>query len=113
MPASRATSRRLSVDTLRCGPISFKAAAIKSSREIEALRPMTGSPSACTSGWGITVMGWAWTLSCKHHIGVINIQLYTRVYLYLYSACHECACQPHQTFVQKQAQMADSAFDCP
>ncbi|GAA0751738.1 hypothetical protein GCM10009107_24810 [Ideonella azotifigens] len=53
MPASRAISRRLSVETLRCGPSSFNAARMMSSREMCALRPgpwgSTGAGSAAAS----------------------------------------------------------------
>src|SRR6478672_951257 len=54
MPASRATSRRLRLDTLRCGPIRRSAAASRSSREIAALRP-TWPLSSLMSGMAVWV----------------------------------------------------------
>ena len=42
MSACRATSRRLSVETLRCGPTRVSAASTRSSREMTGLRPRGG-----------------------------------------------------------------------
>ena len=74
MPASRATSRKLRVETLRLGPTSLSAAAMMSSREITALRPGVPAPgkrggttsgvAGAASGMAVMVCG----LNSLHHI---------------------------------------------
>src|SRR3569623_1243254 len=88
MPASRATSRRLRLDTPRCGPSRRSAAASRSSREMEALRPRARSDSSVSR----------WVIAAGIGVGLAqgciisrpdNILSYLQMSLHVYSAGHD------------------------